>query len=115
MRPFRSFSTAEIAGLPATFWVRAELHTEAVRRLEREMSLMFSAEEHLDLVRARDRAEDLADFYSKTLKTIAAAAGWELDGKPETIEKLTAAVARRLLEARLAQRPLQAPGMKGER
>lgn len=100
MKPLRSYSSEEIARLPSSVWLRAELYANTVRELEREMSLMFSPDDHLAMVRERDRAEDLAALYERALKSIAGAVGREINGEARAVEELAKAVVERLLAAR---------------
>lgn len=104
MKAPRLYSTEEIVGLPSETWVLAELHSETIRELQREMSLMFPPQDHLDLVRERDQAQTRLLLYETALTAIAAATGQTVHGNPQSIELLTRTVVERLLQARALER-----------
>jgi len=96
MRRLRRFTAKEVFGFSADEeWVVAKDALEQIRRLEREIALMFPPREMLDVVNVRDVAQKLVTNYEEALSMIATAANRSFRGAedlrtlPSLVDKVT--------------------------
>jgi len=104
MKNLRCYTSKEVAGLPGQNWVKAESCMAEMHELERQMGLMFEAEEMRRVVDERSAADALASLYRKLLSKAARASGREMPNDTDGLERLVDSLARELASYREEQK-----------
>ncbi len=97
MRPARTYSTEEVAGLPSDQWVKASEYLAHVRVILSEAALMFSPHDVSRMVAERDAALKVQTVHLDALRLISEALGHPFrhqDDKHNAVDLARLAVAK---------------------